>query len=182
MDDLIISTQRTNLTQHELWRHAVIMPWHTDHGTMGFVMNQPVANLTHESITSSYDVGRVPRTRIFCGGPQHTERCTVLHSRDWSHQDSRIINDQCAITFNRDVITACREGKGPRHYKVMLGWCQWEDGQLDAEMMRGVWHATPWHNTAWSSYKSSSKMWRRIIESEAAVTASSFMNSLDSPT
>ena len=179
MDELLISTHRTNLTQHELWRCSVIMPWHTDHGVMGFVMNQPVANITHRTITQNYDVGTVPHTRIFCGGPQQTNRCTVLHSRDWSHQDTRIINDHCAITFNGAIMEAIRKGHGPQQYKIMLGWCQWEDGQLDAEIVRGVWHTIPWTPTAWASYKSSTKMWRRICEHEAHVTATTFFDSLD---
>ena len=173
---LIVATQRTNSTQHDLWRYAVILPFDTERSTMGFIMNQSVANIGHRQISQMYGVGSLPRTRIWCGGPAMTERCTVLHSPDYVNSDTRTISDHAAITFNTKIIRDINQGRGPKTYKIMLGFCQWEDGQLDAEMMRGMWHTVDWNRTAWSSYKRKDKMWRRIIESESVQHAQQFID------
>ena len=180
-DHLIISTAKTNLSQHDLWRFAVIMTWDNDHGTMGFVMNQPVANIQHSDISRMYGVGSLPNTRIWCGGPQLTDRCTVLHSPEYSCSDTSHITAHAAITFNKQIIRDINQGRGPRHYKIMLGHCQWESGQLDAELMRGLWHETSWHHTAWASYKRKDKMWRRIVEQHSVTEANSFLDGVFAP-
>ena len=175
-DSLIVSTARTNSTQHDLWRFAVILTFETERGSMGFIMNQSVANISHRDISQLYGVGTLPTSRIWCGGPTMTERCTVLHSPDYANTDTKTIGDHAAITFNTQIIQDINQGHGPRHYKIMLGFCQWEDGQLDAELTRGMWHHVDWNRVAWSSYKRKDKMWRRIIESESTVHAQQFID------
>ena len=175
-DHLIVATHRTNRTQHDLWRYAVIMPFETETTTMGFIMNQSVANVGHQDVSHRYGVGTLPRARIWCGGPQLTERCTVLHTSEYHNADTRPISDHAAITWNTEIIRDIREGGGPRHYKIMLGFCTWESGQLDAELTRGMWHQCPWHRMAWSNYKRKDKMWRRIIESESMVASQQFID------
>ena len=175
-DHLIVATQRTNRTQHDLWRYAVILTFDTGDSTMGFIMNQSVANVGHRDVTAMYGVGTMPRTRIWCGGPQLTERCTVLHSPEYCNRDTRPITQHSAITWNTEIIRDINEGRGPKHYKIMLGFCTWESGQLDAEITRGVWHCTDWRTTAWSNYKRKDKMWRRIIESESTVASQQFID------
>ena len=175
---LIVATQRTNATQHDLWRYAVILPFDMESGTMGFIMNQNVANLGHADVTALYKVGTVPQSRIWCGGPQMTDRCTVLHSADYANKDTRPVSDQASVTFNRKIMTDINTGQGPRHYKIMLGFCQWESGQLDAELTRGIWHQTDWRVSVWSSYKRKDKMWRRIIQSESTTASQQFIDTV----
>ena len=81
-------------------------------------------------------------------------------------------------TFNDKVVSDIQQGKGPKYYKIILGFCQWETGQLDAEIMRGSWLATTHSNLMWSSYKSKDKMWRRIIERDTKQDAKTFLDSL----
>ena len=177
-NQLIVATQRTNETQHDLWRFAVILPFETERGSMGFIMNQSVANIGHRDISQLYQVGTMPNSRIWCGGPTMTERCTVLHSLDYANTDTKTITDHAAITFNTQIIRDINQGRGPKYYKIMLGFCQWEDGQLDAELTRGMWHQVSWHHTAWSSYKRKDKMWRRLLERDAEQDAKSFLNTV----
>ena len=175
-DSLIVATHRTNSTQHDLWRYAVILPFETETATMGFIMNQSVANVGHRDVSSLYKVGTMPRSKIWCGGPMMTERCTVLHTPEYHNPDTRTITQHAAITFNSQIIKDINQGRGPQTYKIMLGFCQWESGQLDAELTRGMWHTVAWHRTAWSSYKRKDKMWRRIIESESTQHAQQFID------
>jgi len=178
MDDLILATQHTNTTSHDVWRSSVIHISEQSDATLGFIMNQSVVNIDHKAISRIYGVGTLPRSRVWCGGPVMTDRCTVMHSRDYRNADTRALSDHAAITFNQGIVEDINRGRGPRHYKIMLGFCRWEPGQLDAELMRGQWLATGWSPLAWSSYKAKDKMWRRIIERDSSTAAKSFLDSL----
>lgn len=180
-DHILVATHRTNQTQHDIWRYAVIIPFETETSTMGFIMNQSVANLNHRDVSQIYKVGTLPQSRIWCGGPQMTERCTVLHSPEYRNADTRTITDAAAITFNSQIIKDINLGRGPRHYKIMLGFCTWESGQLDAEITRGMWNQVAYRPTVWSSYRRKDKMWRRIIESESTVASQQFIDQVWQP-
>ena len=178
MTDLILASHLTNTQSHEIWKNSVIHISEQSEGTLGFIMNQSVANIDHLAISKIYGVGSLPKTRVWCGGPVMTDRCTVIHSTDYAHKDTRKMSDYAALTFNDKVVSDIQQGKGPKYYKIILGFCQWETGQLDAEIMRGSWLATTHSNLMWSSYKSKDKMWRRIIERDTKQDAKTFLDSL----
>lgn len=178
MTDLILASHLTNTQSHDIWKNSVIHISEQSEGTLGFIMNQSVANIDHLAISKIYGVGSLPKTRVWCGGPVMTDRCTVIHSTDYVHKDTRKMSEHAALTFNDKVVSDIQEGKGPKYYKIILGFCQWETGQLDAEIMRGSWLATSHSNLMWSSYKSKDKMWRRIIERDTKQDAKTFLDSL----
>ena len=169
-----------NQSHHEIWRWSVItvgdQSTHTHN--MGFVLNQNVINVDHRDISKIYNIDHtLPRCPIYCGGPVMTDRCTVLHSKDYTNTDTKSFNDHCNITFNNQIIQHIAQGHGPRHWKIMLGHCEWQDGQLDAEIVRpNGWITRPWHHHAWGGYKRKDKMWRRIIEFDAHLDAKLFLN------
>ena len=179
MSELLIATNLTNNTQHDLWRFAVIHAFDHEMGSMGFIMNQPVANLDHKRISELYSVGSLPRTRIFCGGPILTDRCTIVHTPEYRTADTRVLTDQLAITFSKKIVQDINQGKGPKRYKIMLGFCKWEQGQLTAEITRRQWQTTDYSELIWSSYKNKDKMWRRIIERDSRSASDNFLQSLE---
>ena len=69
MSDLLLATQLTNTTLHDIWRTAVIHISEQTEGTLGFIMNQPVANIDHNQISKIYGVGSLPQSKVWCGGP-----------------------------------------------------------------------------------------------------------------
>ena len=178
MSELLLATNLTNHTQHDLWKYAVIHAFDHEMGSMGFIMNQPVANFDHKHITQMYGVGSLPRTRIFCGGPILTDRCTIAHTPEYRTADTRVLTDQLAITFSRDIVQDINQGRGPKRYKVMLGFCKWEQGQLTAEITRRQWQTTEYSELMWSSYKAKDKMWRRIIDARSRQAAGSFLDTV----
>ena len=178
MSDLLLATQLTNTTLHEIWRTSVIHISEQAEGTLGFIMNQPVANIDNNQISKIYGVGSLPQSKVWCGGPVMTDRCTVIHSTDYTHKDTRKMSDYAALTFNEQIIEDIHRGKGPKHYKIILGFCQWTPGQLDAELMRGSWLSANYSPMIWSTYRNKNKMWRRIIERDTKADATTFLDSL----
>jgi putative AlgH/UPF0301 family transcriptional regulator len=171
-----------NKSHHEIWRFGVITVGdvHTDTHHMGFVLNQNVINIDHKDISRIYNIKHaLPRCNIYCGGPVMTDRCTVIHSTEYTNPETRSFNSHISLTFNDQIIQDISQGHGPKHWKIMLGHCQWEDGQLDAEIIRpGGWLLRPWHHYAWGGYKRKDKMWRRLIEIHAQQDAKSFLDTM----
>lgn len=171
-----------NEFHHEIWKWSVVTVGNERCNTsnMGFILNQSVANIDHKQISQIYGLSHtLPRVSIYCGGPVHTDRCTVLHSLEYSTASTKPFNDNCAITFDNQIVQDIVTGRGPRHWKIMLGHCEWQDGQLDAEIMRsGGWQEVPWNHTAWGGYKRKDKMWRRMIEQEVNKNAKNFLSTV----
>ena len=178
---LILSSSNLNAGMHDIWRYAVInMSNHEDSHRVGFMMNQLVLNFKTESIPKIYGIDAPMPTNIpvYCGGPVSTDKITIIHSTDYQNDNTSPVNDISHVTFDDKIFKDISEKKGPKHWKIMLGFCRWEPGQLDAELMRGQWLATGWSPLAWSSYKAKDKMWRRIIERDSSTAAKSFLDSL----
>lgn len=171
-----------NKVSQDLWKYAVITVGDSEQGTenMGFLLNQGVLNIDHKQITTIYGLDHtLPRTTVHCGGPLNTDRCTVLHSPEYRTNTTRSFNAHSSITFDNRIIQDIVQGRGPRQWKIMLGHCEWRDGQLDAEIIReGGWQEALWCHTAWGNYKRKDKMWRRIIEQNSVIHANSFLDSV----
>ena len=182
MSNLLLASSLLNHTQQEIWRYAVVTTGvHTvDTHDMGFIMNQQVLNVGHKQINEIYNLKQaLPKCPVYCGGPVMTERCTLIHSNDYKNTDTRLFNPHCSLTFNDAIIEDINKGVGPREWKVMLGHCQWHDGQLDAEIHRpGGWLQQPWHGIAWGGYRRKEKMWRRLVEIETHQDAHTFLDSI----
>lgn len=180
MDSIILSLNKVNQDQHEIWRYSVICYCDTAQFTMGFVMNQRVVNIRHEQIHTIYGLDHaLPKCPVYCGGPINTEKCTILHSNDYQLPDTEEFGDHCAITFNNRIVQDITAGRGPKHWKVMLGHCVWQPGQLTAELSRpNTWWECDWSDTVWGQYQRKDKMWRRIIDREAQLSANRFLHTV----
>ena len=174
---LLVASPRINHTEHDLWRHSVICTFETQTGHMGFIMNQAVANIDHDNISSLYGVGRLPVNRVYCGGPVLTQRCTIMHTPEYSVSGTKRVGESAAITFNDRIVEDIVQGRGPRAYKIMLGFCQWRKGQLAQETAQtGGWLTMPATSVMWGNYKRKDKMWRRSCESGALLATDAFLN------
>ena len=179
MTNILLSSQTVNAHNFNIWHNAVIMLGSDPGHTVGFIMNQPVMNIDHKQISQIYGIeNNLPRQSIYCGGPVSMEKITILHSLDYEIKGTSQINENCAITFNEQIAKDILADKGPSQYKIMMGYCMWADGQLDAEIERKLWLEDQYDDIVWAKYKRKSKMWRKIIEKNASKASNQFLNSL----
>ena len=182
MSTIITSSHAMNQHHSEIWKYAVITIGDIKYDTenIGFVLNQAVANINHNQISQLYDLKHtLPKCQIYCGGPVATDKCTFLHSTEYSNSNTQHFNNQCSISFNDQIVADINAGKGPKYWKVMLGLSQWQPGQLDAEIMRpGGWSEHSWSNYAWGNYKRKTKMWERIMTTQSNQQAKMFLKSV----
>lgn len=127
-------------------RCVVYLCAHTAEGAMGLVVNRPFDGLSFPDLLEQLDIEPGPgcdAIRVHFGGPVEGGRGFVLHSADYMHETSMIVEDGVALTATVDVLKAIAEGMGPKNCLLALGYAGWSPGQLDAEIRENAWLNVP---------------------------------------
>ncbi len=114
---------------------------HDRKGALGIGIGAQIGGLGFHDVLEQVkiDPGDTPNVPIHFGGPVETRRGFVLHSRDWSGQDTIDVAGKWALSGTLDALRAIAEGKGPTRWLIALGYAGWTAGQLDGEMTRHGW-------------------------------------------
>ena len=126
-------------------RAVVAICIHDENGAVGIGIGQERNGMRLRALMVQLGLapGNAPDIPVLHGGPVEPGRGFVLHSDDWGGQDSVAVNGVGVMTGTIDVLRAIAEGRGPSRYVVALGYAGWGAGQLDEEMTRHGWFATP---------------------------------------
>ena len=126
-------------------RAVLAVCMHDERGALGIGIGRLAPRLGLHTLLEQFEipVGEAPDAPVHLGGPVEPQRGFVLHSLDWGGQDSTEVDRRFALTNTVDVLRAIAEGKGPSRWLVALGYAGWGEGQLDEEMTRHGWFATP---------------------------------------
>ena len=127
-------------------RTVIYLCAHTADGAMGLVVNKLLDSPTFPDLlkqlgiqTSNMD----DEIRVHFGGPVESARGFVLHSTDYMHDASMIVDGNIALTTTVDVLKAMADGMGPHRHLLALGYAGWAPGQLDAEIQANGWLLCP---------------------------------------
>jgi putative transcriptional regulator len=182
MQIILSSAGMNSSNEHSIWKFSVIMMGDTklNTETIGFIMNQSVYNVDYKQISTMYGLKHtLPKVSVYCGGPMMSERATIIHSNDYKIKGTQLFNKHSSLTFNDKIVKDINAGKGPKEWKIMLGFSKWQDGQLDAEITRpGGWLTDTYDHTVWGNYRRKEKMWRRMIERNAKQQANHFLDTI----
>ena len=120
---------------------VIAMCGHGEDGAVGIGIGAVVAGLGLHDVLDQFgiDHGEAPDAPVHFGGPVEPRRGFVIHSTDWSGQDTIDVAGRWALSGTVDVLRAIAEGKGPGRWIVALGYAGWGAGQLDGEMLRHGW-------------------------------------------
>lgn len=118
---------------------------HNEDGAMGVGVGAPLREIRLPELLEKLDVprGDVPDAPVFRGGPVEPTRGFVLHTSDWSGQDTVDVAGHWGLTGTLDILKAIAERKGPSRWIVALGYAGWGAGQLDDEMTVHGWLTLP---------------------------------------
>lgn len=122
--------------------HAVIaMCMHDESGALGIGLGGEIAGLGFHDVLRQLSIDPVaaPDCGVCIGGPVEPGRGFVLHSRDWSGQDTVDVAGRWALSGMVDVLRAIAAGRGPTRWQVALGYAGWGAGQLEAEIQSNGW-------------------------------------------
>ncbi len=115
---------------------------HNEHGAMGLIVNQIIEAVNFSDVLEvmSIKAGHVPMSRpVHFGGPVEAQRGFVLHSADYSCEETLEIKDDISLTATIDILELIGSGSGPKNSLFALGYAGWGPGQLDVEIQGNSW-------------------------------------------
>lgn len=114
---------------------------HDTEGAIGIGVGATIAGLGLHDVLAQLEIapGDAPNAPIHFGGPVETRRGFVLHSADWSGEDTIDVAGKWSLSGTLDALRAIASGAGPSQWLVALGYAGWGAGQLDGEMTRHGW-------------------------------------------
>lgn len=119
---------------------------HSDEGSMGLIVNKPTPELAFSTLLEQLDIDPGPEARqirVHFGGPVEHGRGFVLHSNDYSGNDSTLrVDDQFGMTATLDILEDLAKGAGPDQALLALGYAGWGPGQLEGEILQNGWLTT----------------------------------------
>lgn len=122
---------------------VIFMCAHNDEGAMGLVINRPMAEFTFPELLEQLGIEGNAKEEtpiaIQSGGPVEQGRGFVLHSPDYVHESTMVVDDDVALTATVDILKAIANGKGPSQRLLALGYAGWGPGQLDEEILQNGW-------------------------------------------
>jgi len=126
-------------------RAVIAMCAHDTEGALGIGIGATIEGLGLHDLLEQFEIdpGDVPDVPVHFGGPVEPRRGFVLHSADWSGQDTIDVAGRWQLSGTIDVLRAIAEGKGPSRWLVALGYAGWGEGQLETELTRHGWFNTP---------------------------------------
>jgi len=127
-------------------RSVVYLCAHTSDGAMGLIVNKLIDSLSFPDLLRQLGIEPPEDSqaiRVHFGGPVEAARGFVLHSTDYVHDATMVVDDQFALTATIDVLKAIAKGTGPRRSLLALGYAGWAPGQLDQEIQSNGWLTVP---------------------------------------
>jgi putative transcriptional regulator len=131
-------------------RSVIYVCAHSEEGAMGIIVNRPAERvdfpqlLVQLKVIGPDEAIRLPAEAssllVLSGGPVDTSRGFVLHSNDFSIDNSTLpIGGGVSLTATIDILRAIARGSGPGRALLALGYAGWAAGQLEAEMQHNGW-------------------------------------------
>ena len=117
---------------------TILIIEHDEAGTIGFVTNKPFEKSLHELIEFSH----AKPFPLMDGGPVDRDHLFVLHKRPDLIDGGKQIPNGLYLGGNMDqVIQAINtEGANPQEIHLFIGYCGWDEGELEAELEEGSWN------------------------------------------
>lgn len=139
---------------------------HDASGTLGLVINRPLASGPIEDLLKSFGVdseGVKGEIVIHYGGPVGAGDGFILHTDDVLLDSSTKIKDGIAVTSDSRLVQALARGSGPRQWLFMLGYAGWAPGQLEGELQANAWFVVA-ADKALIFDKDADKKWRQAMD------------------
>ena len=131
-------------------RSVIYICEHNDEGAMGIIINKPLDNINVEGVLVKLDIelsgndsSRQLEQPVFAGGPMSEDRGFILHSMPHKYASSIEVSPETVVTTSKDVLEALTTDEHPEQVLVALGYCAWEQQQLENEILDNAWLTVP---------------------------------------
>lgn len=136
----------SNMPDPRFARRVIYMCSHeADEGAMGFIVNQPVSEITLGEVFLSMNLPTpdFDLPHVFMGGPVEMEAAFFLHSSEYTSSSFMEVNDSVRVSRDPQILSDIAQNKGPKDYLFLFGYAGWAPGQLEAELMHEGWLTLP---------------------------------------
>jgi putative transcriptional regulator len=136
----------TELRDPRFIRSVVYMARHDTNGALGLIVNRPWGEAPLARVLDRLGLdsrGVSGEIRVHYGGPVQPTRGLILHTADYATEDTQVIKDGIALTWQPGMLRAIGAGTGPRRSLLALGHAGWAPGQLETEIQAGFWVIVP---------------------------------------
>jgi putative transcriptional regulator len=125
---------------------TILLTEYNEKGAMGFVVNQPFGRALNELVEFS----QVPYFPLYHGGPVDEDHLYFIHQRpDLIPGGIRVVNElYTGGDFSQVVKGIQRQQLNTEVVKIFVGYCGWDQGELEAEIAEGSWRLHPVNNGA----------------------------------
>lgn len=127
-------------------RSVIYVCAHSTDGAMGLVVNRLFDELSFSDLLEQVGLQVADPTNeipVHSGGPVESGRGFVLHSAEFVHEETMIVDEGVALTASVDILRAIAQGEGPRQALLALGYAGWGPGQLENEIHGNGWLNAP---------------------------------------
>lgn len=128
-------------------RSVIFLCAHSAEGAMGLIVNKPAPELSFADLLAQLKIPAsvdLTGTRVHFGGPVEHGRGFVLHSAEYTVQDSSLaVSADFAMTATVDILQDMARGAGPARSLLALGYAGWGPGQLESEIQANGWLTAP---------------------------------------
>jgi putative transcriptional regulator len=127
-------------------RTVLYMCIHNVDGAMGLVINRQLDDIVFPELLGHLDVepdGPVDDIPVHYGGPVESSRGFVLHSPEYEHTGTILVNNEVALTATVEILKDLAGHQGPVKSLLALGYAGWGAGQLDGEIQQNAWMHAP---------------------------------------
>ena len=126
-------------SQDDYFYNALIYIFeHNENGALGLIINKSLP-IEEEKIFSSIGLQNISSKKsILNGGPVEVTKLFVLHDDASQKESISNVNGLC-LTSSVDLLKNIGNGTNNCKYKLALGYCGWDAGQLDYEVSKNSW-------------------------------------------
>lgn len=135
-----------NMGDPRFHRAVIFVCAHDEQGAMGLVINHIMPSIEFNDLVKQLKVESDIKVNfetldleVMYGGPVESARGFLLHSGDFSRDDTMRVDSSYGVTGTVDALKDVASGKGPNDLLFMLGYAGWDAGQLDAEIQDNAW-------------------------------------------
>lgn len=111
---------------------------HNKNGALGVVVNK-IIPISEEKIFKSLNIENLNHKKhILNGGPVDINKLFVIHDLP-NEKESLCVENGLSLTSSIDVLKNIAKGEFTNKYRLALGYCGWDAGQLDYEVLKNSW-------------------------------------------
>jgi putative transcriptional regulator len=153
------------------WAKSVVWLYEYNQGSYaGLIINKP-STKTCEDLAQHHGIKWPSNVPLFVGGPVNPSALILQHTGDWRTPNTQYItgSDVC-LSSHKSMLNRLSTVDEPESWRLLLGYCTWAPGQLEAELKRTDWIVADFNSDLIWDHRRPEVIWHQCLEQAAQQT------------